>query len=87
MIKEKLSFSSDKTVLDQILKANEMTYRELSTKLQITERTLQRIRKGEIGLNLSMSQLKLFQSLLEPFDKKLEDLPNDWIIENKKSVS
>lgn len=83
MIEEKLRLALDTPVLDQLIRENKITYKELCSRLGTTERTLQRIRKGEIGFKLNMQQIKVISNLLEPFDTRLEDLPDDWILENK----
>ena len=85
MIEENLHLSPNIPVLEQLIRKHGITYKELAIRLGTTERTLQRIRKGDIGLKLSMQQIKVLVELLEPFEEKLEDLPNDWILEKKKS--
>lgn len=81
MIEEKFHLATDKPVLTQIIKWHNLTYKELALRLNTTERTLQRIRKGDIGLKLNMHQIKVLSELLRPFDTRLEDLPDDWILE------
>ncbi len=84
MIEDKLHLETENPVLDQLIRQHGITYKELAQRLGTTERTLQRIRKGDIGLKMSMEQVKVFSSLLEPFDVRLEELPNDWILEKKR---
>jgi hypothetical protein len=86
MIEEKIPLSTDRPVLDQIIKAHNLTYKELANKLELTDRSLRKFRSGTLNLKLSMTQIKTLSELLKPFDIRIEDLPNDWILENKKKT-
>ncbi len=87
MIEEKVKLETNRSVIEQILDFHKITYKQLAQKLGITDRALRNLRNGERGLRLNMSQIKILQSLLQPFDKKLEDLPDDWILEKKEEVA
>jgi hypothetical protein len=87
MIDEKVELLSDRPVLEQILSIHELTYKDLSDKLGISDSALRRVRSGNMAFRLTMKQIKVFSELLKPFGTRLEDLPDDWILEKKEIVT
>jgi transcriptional regulator with XRE-family HTH domain len=86
MIEEKVQLVPNRPVLDQIVEIHGLSYKELSKKLELTDGALRKIRRGSVKFKMTMRQVKVFQKLLEPFDKRLEDLPDDWILEKNKTI-
>ena len=84
MINEKVKLETDKPVFEQITKVHKLTYKELAKKLEITDGALRKVRRGESGFKMTMRQVKTLAALFKPFDVRLEDLPEDWMVEKKK---
>ena len=84
MIKEKRGLVTNRPVLDQIVVAHQINYKQLARELGMSEEGLRKWRSGERGLRLNMSQIKALSKLLEPLGTRLEDLPEDWILEDRK---
>ena len=83
MIEENHALAKEKSVLEKILDHHKLTYKEFSEKIELSDSGLRRIRTGNRAFKMSMQQMKTLQSLLKPLGLKLEDLPNDWMIEKK----
>ena len=83
MIEEKNTLVTKKPVLKMILEHHKLTYKSFSEKIGITDSGLRRVRLGNTTFKMSMRQMKTLQSLLKPLGLRLEDLPNDWMIEKK----
>lgn len=81
MIEEKKHLATNKPVLQQILKEHQLDYKRLASLLGISESGLRNLRNGNRGLRLNMYQIKVLSELLSPFNTRLEDLPDDWILE------
>jgi transcriptional regulator with XRE-family HTH domain len=84
MIDDKVKLVPDRPVLDQIMEFHKLSYMELAKKLNITDGALRKLRSGNRGLRLSMEQIKTISYLLKPFDTRIDELPNDWILEKKE---
>ncbi|MGB5634058.1 MAG: helix-turn-helix domain-containing protein [Waterburya sp.] len=87
MIEEKVELVSDRSVLDQILEVHKLTYKQLAQRLEITDRSLRKFRSGTLNLKLSMTQIKTLSELLQPFNVRIDELPNDWILEKKRKAN
>ena len=85
MIEEKVGLDANRPVLDQIIEFHGLTYKGLAQKLDLTDRSLRKFRSGTLNFKLSMRQIKTLTQLLEPFNTKLHELPDDWIIEKKNN--
>ncbi len=84
MIEEKRKLVTEQPVLDQIAGTHKLNYKQLAQKLGISEGGLKKWRSGERRVRLTMEQIKTLSKLLEPFDTRIEDLPNDWTLEDRK---
>lgn len=84
MIDEKVELKTDIPVLEQIVKVHNLTYKELAEKLEITDGGLRKVRSGKNGFKMTMSQVRTLAILLKPFEVRLEDLPDDWMVEKEK---
>ena len=73
-------------MIEQILEAHNFSYNELADILGINSETLRRYRKGERDFRLSMRQIKIINDLLLPLNINICELPDDWILENKKET-
>ena len=84
MRQSNVNLETNRPILDQILEINKLTYEEFASRLGFSELTFREIRSGSMRFWLSMEQVKVLAELLKPFGVVLEDLSDDWIIENKK---
>jgi transcriptional regulator with XRE-family HTH domain len=87
MIDEKVELKTDRPVFEQIIKVHQLTYKQLAKELKITDGALRKVRSGDRGFKMTMSQVKTLSKLLKPFDIRLEDLPEDWMVEKKEIVT
>ena len=84
MIEEKVKLETDRPVFEQIVEFHQLTYKDLAKKLHITDGALRNIRGGARSFKMNMKQIKALSELLKPFNVRLEELPEDWMIEKKK---
>ncbi|MDJ0510039.1 MAG: helix-turn-helix domain-containing protein [Crocosphaera sp.] len=87
MIEQKRRLLADRSVFEQIIEHHEISYKDLAKKLELNDRSLRRIRSGDTRLKMSMRQVKTLCELLEPFDVRFQDLPEDWMVEGKSVVT
>lgn len=87
MIEEKRKNATETAVLNLLLDYHKLTYKTFSKKIGITTSGLRKVRAGDNGFKMSMRQVKTLQALLKPLGLRLEELPDDWLVEKKTKVA
>lgn len=84
MIEKKCNFSTDRSVLDQLLEQRKLTNKDFAKMLGIQYRSFMRYREGNREFRLNTNQMKIFDNFLREMGLSLSDLPDDWIQDKRE---